>query len=137
MEETFNLTFDDYFVKQVEKHFDHTPIINESNIESKISNSRDFDYDLIFGTPDMAVDAEVKANDNCIPEVSKHSDDSTFTKDISDLNSTLNSPRLGESMLNDQVEGEHLTSTNQVEGDHPFEGKHSFEGEYRRLDKDV
>lgn len=29
VEETFNLTIDDYYVKQVEKHFEQKPILNE------------------------------------------------------------------------------------------------------------
>ncbi|XP_052622721.1 uncharacterized protein LOC128128007 [Lactuca sativa] len=36
VEETFNLTFDDYYVKQVDKLFEQRQIINESNDESEI-----------------------------------------------------------------------------------------------------
>ena len=53
IEETFNLTFDDYYIKQVEKGFEHKPIRNESNDESGSINSSDFDFDLIFGVPGL------------------------------------------------------------------------------------
>ncbi|XP_052622697.1 uncharacterized protein LOC128127985 [Lactuca sativa] len=90
VEETFNLTFDDYYVKHIEKQFEQQSILIESTDETKESNSSDFDYDLIFGVPDWTVDAEVHAADNQTPESSKHTNDSTITSD-----STVNS----ESML--------------------------------------
>ena len=64
IKETFNLTFDDYFVKHVKKTFEQKPIVNESFVESSISNSFDFDYDLIFGVPDREIYAKVHATDN-------------------------------------------------------------------------
>ena len=64
VKETFNLTFDDYYVKQVEKCFEQKPILSESNDESESYNSSDFDYDLIFGVPDRAADAEVNVANN-------------------------------------------------------------------------
>lgn len=68
VEETFNLTFDDYYVKQVEKQFEQKPILNESTDETEESNSSDFDYDLIFGVPDRVFGAEVHVADNQTPE---------------------------------------------------------------------
>ena len=55
--ETFNLTFDDHYVKRVKKSFGQKPIITEMNDESQITNSLDFDYDLIFGVPDRKINA--------------------------------------------------------------------------------
>ena len=42
VKETFNLTFDDYFVKQFDKIFKQNPIINDSNDETKIVTSSDY-----------------------------------------------------------------------------------------------
>ncbi|CAI9284592.1 unnamed protein product [Lactuca saligna] len=77
----------------------------------------DIDYDLIFGISDHAVDAELNAPDNHIPELTKLTDDSTSTPQ-----------EIDESMQNDPVEGEHLDSSTL------FEGEHSFEGENERID---
>ncbi|XP_052621036.1 uncharacterized protein LOC111901200 [Lactuca sativa] len=121
IEETFNLTFDDYHVKQVEKPFVQKPIISETAIESEINNSFDFDYDLIFGVPDRVIDAEIHAEDNRIPKASKHSDDSTLTHENDDSYSTSNTQCHVDShpvLQGDQLEGEHLNSTINVEGDH-------------------
>ena len=65
IEETFNLMFDDHYVKRVEKSFVQKPII-----ETQITNTLDFNYDLIFGVPDRTIDAKVNVDDNQIPEVS-------------------------------------------------------------------
>ena len=123
VEETFNLNFDYYYAKQVDKHFEQNPIINESSDESGIESSSNFDYDLIFGVPDRAVNAEVHANDNHQSESLKHFDDSEPTQIIVDSNSTSNSPGVGESMHNNHVEGEHLDSNTMIEGEHSFEGE--------------
>ena len=64
IEETFNLTFDDHYVKMIEKFFEQNPIMNETNDESHVLNSFDFDYDLFFGVPDRAINAERHADDN-------------------------------------------------------------------------
>ena len=48
-EETFNLTFDDYYVERVDQTSEQKPIITETNDESAIANSFDIDYELIFG----------------------------------------------------------------------------------------
>ncbi|XP_052625604.1 uncharacterized protein LOC128132724 [Lactuca sativa] len=89
----------------IEKTFPQKPIITETNDESQIMNYLDFDYDLIFGVPDRAIDAEINANDNQIPEASKHSDDSTITEVNVDLHSTTNSLIHVESQITLQGEG--------------------------------
>lgn len=122
IEEAFNLTFDDYYIKQVDKCFDQKPIINESKDEFDSINAFDFDNDLIFGVLDRAAYAKVTDKDNQIPESTKHPDSSTLTQDAVAQNSTFRSSRNSESMPNDQVEGEHLHSTSHVEGEHSFEG---------------
>ena len=90
-----------------EKQLEQKPILNESNDETENYNSSDFDCDLIFGVLGRAADAEVNVVDNRIPECSKHSDDSTITLSIASN---------GESMLDAQVEGEHLNISSNVEG---------------------
>ena len=64
---------------RVEKCFQQKPIINESDDDTHIFISLDFDYGLIFGVPDRAIDAEVHADDSQVPEASKHADDSTIS----------------------------------------------------------
>ena len=120
VEETFNITFDDYYIKQSDKHFENNPILQENHTESESIQSLDIDYDLIFGNSDSAANAEINAPDNHVTEVSKLTNDSTsFPQE------------LGESMHNDPVEGEHLDSNTLMEGEH------SFEGENERANDDV
>ncbi|CAI9280391.1 unnamed protein product [Lactuca saligna] len=73
-------------------------------------NAYDIDYDLIFGILDRVIDAENHADDNHIPEASRHSDDSTFIREEEDTNSTstlrVNVERVSIS-IDDQVEGRH------------------------------
>ncbi|CAI9295474.1 unnamed protein product [Lactuca saligna] len=80
----------------------------------------DIDYDLIFGLSDHAGNAEEKAPDNHISELSKLTDGSTSPPQ-----------EIGESMQNDLMEGEHLDSNTLTEGEH------SFEGENERQNADV
>ncbi|XP_042758459.1 uncharacterized protein LOC111908400 isoform X2 [Lactuca sativa] len=99
--------------------------MNESNDESQTLNSLDFDFYLIFGVPDRAIDVEVNVDDNRVLEALKHSDESTLTQDNNDLLSSTNSSGNNESLLvitNVQVEGDHLNSSTQVEGEHTFKG---------------
>lgn len=91
-------------------------------------NSYNIDYDFIFGILDRAIDAENHVDDNHVPEVSKHSNDSTVTREEDDTHSTSTSRVnvLRVSVLtDDQVEGEHLSST--LHGDNQYstvEGEH-------------
>ena len=43
IEETFNFTFDEYYVKRVEQSFIQKPIISETNEDYEIMNSYDVD----------------------------------------------------------------------------------------------
>lgn len=52
IEETFNLTFDDYYVKRVKHEFPHKPILSNSNEDSEQKLTFDINFDLIFGIPD-------------------------------------------------------------------------------------
>ena len=79
VEETFNLTFDDYYLKQTDSKFENKSILVDSDTQIDNSKINDFDYDLIFGIPDRAIDAENNAPDNQSSESSKHTDDSTIT----------------------------------------------------------
>ena len=79
VEETFNLTFDDYYLKQTHSKFENKSILVDSDTQIDNSEINDFDYDLIFGIPDRAIDAENNAPDNQTSESSKHTDDSTIT----------------------------------------------------------
>ena len=63
----------------------------ETNNEFEILNSDDIDYDLIFGILDKAIDTENHVNGNLVPELSKHSDDSTVTMEKRDTHSTSTS----------------------------------------------
>ncbi|XP_052619531.1 uncharacterized protein LOC111895070 [Lactuca sativa] len=121
VEETFNLTFDDYFVKKIDRKFEQKPIIADSNNPVENENTIDFDYELIFGIPDRVIDAEIHAVNNQSLESSKHIDDSPHT---SDSNSS-------ESMPNVRMEGEHTTDEINVQD------RHTFEGEKRNEDQHV
>ena len=75
-------------------------------------NSYDIDYDFIFGIPYRVIDVENHVDDNHIPEVSKHSDDSSVTREEDDTHSILTSRVTVERvpvLTNDQVDGEHLS----------------------------
>ena len=87
-------------------------------------NSLDFYYDLIFGVPDRAIVAEFHTDDNQVPEASKHSDVLNVTQDVADLNSLTSSTIHIERtrvLPNDQVDGESLSSSNDIEGEQTFE----------------
>ena len=78
-----------------------------------------------FGVRDRAIDAEIHADDNQEPKGLKHTDDSTITQDVDDMNSSTTSTMNKESIQdipNAQVEGERLSSHNSVEGEHTIEG---------------
>ncbi|XP_052623760.1 uncharacterized protein LOC111907064 [Lactuca sativa] len=113
VEENFNLTFDDYFLKQIDRKIEQKPIIADSNNPVENENTIDFDYELIFGIPDRVIDVEIHATNNQSPEPSKHIDDSPHT---SDSNSS-------ESMPEVRMEGEHTTDEINVQDGHTFEGE--------------
>ncbi|CAI9261149.1 unnamed protein product [Lactuca saligna] len=71
----------------------------------------DIDYDLIFGISNHAVDAEVHAPDNYIPELSKLTDESSST------------PQEGEPMDDSPLEREQLDSNTLNDEEHSFEGE--------------
>ena len=79
IEVTFNLTFDDYYVKRVKNEFPHKPILPNSNGDIEQMLTFDIDFDLNFGIPNRAIHVEVNIEDNQVPEELKHSDDSTIT----------------------------------------------------------
>lgn len=107
VEETFNLTFDDHYIKKSNHKFVNYPILqNSSNIDDSIEMN-DVDYDLIFGILEQAIDAERNATDNQTSENSKYNNDST-----SNLSQNPNE------QADDPVEGEHLDSNAFVEGEH-------------------
>ena len=111
VEETFNLTFDDYYVKSNEHRFSNNPILQENHDETESIQIDDTDYDLIFGISDHAVDAEVHAPDNNIPEISKLTDDSPST------------PQADETIQDSPLEGEQLDSNTLNDEEHSFEGE--------------
>ncbi|CAI9303924.1 unnamed protein product [Lactuca saligna] len=86
---------------------------------------------LAYWSNYRAADAEVNVEDNQLPESSKHSDFSTLTQDVVDLNLTSHSPGYSESMPNEKVEWEHLHLNSHVKGEH------SFERENRRMNDNV
>ena len=75
VEETFNLTFDDYYLKQTDSKFENKSILVDSDTQIENSKINDFDYDLIFGIPDRAIDAETDVPNNQTSESSKDTDD--------------------------------------------------------------
>ena len=56
VEETFNLTFDDYYVKRVEKKIQRNIFFLRKSEEYEQILMFDVDFDLIFGILDMEVD---------------------------------------------------------------------------------
>lgn len=64
IEENFNLTFNDYYVKRAEHEFPQKPILSYSNEDSKQMIIFYIDFNLILGIPYRAIDAEVNIEDN-------------------------------------------------------------------------
>ncbi|CAI9299943.1 unnamed protein product [Lactuca saligna] len=102
------------FVKaKIHCKFEQKPIIADSNNPVENENTIDFVYELIFGIPDRAIDAEFHASDNETSKSSKHNVDSTCTSDSNCC----------ESMPEVRMEGQHTTDEISVQGGHTFEGK--------------
>lgn len=59
VEEPFNLSLNDYYVKRVEHEFPQKPTLSNSNGESEQMPTFDIDYNLFFGIPDNAIDDAV------------------------------------------------------------------------------
>lgn len=79
IKETFNLTFDDYYVKRVDTVFPQNLIISSSNEDTEQMLIFDVDFDLIFGFPKREINFKVNIKDNLVHEASKHSNDSIVT----------------------------------------------------------
>ena len=48
VEETFNLTFDDYYLKQTDSKFENKSILVDSDTQIENSHINDFDYDFDY-----------------------------------------------------------------------------------------
>ncbi|XP_052625667.1 uncharacterized protein LOC111890076 [Lactuca sativa] len=94
---------------RIDRKFEHKPIIADSNNPVENENTIDFDYELIFGILDRAIDAEIHAADNQSPESSKNIDDSPHT---SNSNSSESMPEVLEGELEGAVEGEYEVDDN-------------------------
>ncbi|CAI9294101.1 unnamed protein product [Lactuca saligna] len=95
----------------------------------------DIDYDLIFGISDHAVDVEVHAPDNHIPEFSKLTDESSSTPQEGETmnDSPLEREQLDSNTLNDEehsFEGEQEQLNAEIEGEHVVEGEHNVDDAY-------
>ena len=134
VEETFNLTFDDYYLKQTDSKFENKSILVDSDTQIENFDINDFDYDLIFEIPNRAIDAEVHAPDNQTSESSKHTDDSTITTKSISCESVPEVCMEGEHTTTDvqgeqTFEGENETMNHQIKGEHSqFQQEHHFEG---------
>lgn len=68
IQETSNLTLNDYHVKKFEHEFPQKSILSGSNEDSKQMLTFDVDFDLVFGIPNKAIDVEVNIEDNYVLE---------------------------------------------------------------------
>lgn len=120
IEVTFNLTFDDYYVKRVKNEFPHKPILSNSNGDIEQMLNFDIEFDLIFGILDRAIDVEVNIKDNQVPKASNHFDDFTVTDGRLNRCITLKPSALveeGQTLISNPVDWEQLPTQSQVEGE--------------------
>ncbi|KAI3503697.1 hypothetical protein L1887_32146 [Cichorium endivia] len=107
IEETLNLSFDDYYIKKSLHPFPMSSIFPKPAVDAVPITTFDTDFSLLFDPPVRAADSEVRAPDNHESELSKLTDgpDDSSTSSIQRPSS---------------VEGE---SSNQSEGTTSIEGE--------------
>ncbi|KAI3503760.1 hypothetical protein L1887_32209 [Cichorium endivia] len=74
IEETFNLTFDDYYIKKSLHPFPMSSIFPKPAVDAVPITTFDTEFTLLFDPPVRAVDSEARAADNDVSELSKLTD---------------------------------------------------------------
>ncbi|KAI3505818.1 hypothetical protein L1887_28103 [Cichorium endivia] len=74
IEETFNLSFDDFYLKKTLHSFPMTSIFPKPAVDSIPITTFDSDFSLLFDPPERATDSEIRAPDNHESELSKLTD---------------------------------------------------------------
>ncbi|KAI3779341.1 hypothetical protein L2E82_09042 [Cichorium intybus] len=107
IEETFNLRFDDYYIKKSLHPFPMSSIFPKPAVDAIQITTFDTDFTLLFDQPVRAVDSEARAPDNHESELSKLTDghDDSSTSSIQRPSSVEGEPS-NQSMGNASVEGE-------------------------------
>ncbi|KAI3790994.1 hypothetical protein L2E82_04492 [Cichorium intybus] len=107
IEETFNLRFDDYYIKKSLHPFPMSSIFPNPAVEAAQITTFDTDFSLLFDQPVRAVDSEVRAPDNHESELSKLTDgpDDSSTSSIQ-RPSSIKEESSNQSLKNVSVEGE-------------------------------
>ncbi|KAI3682224.1 hypothetical protein L2E82_50087 [Cichorium intybus] len=107
IEETFNLRFDDYYIKKSLHLFPMSSIFPNPAVEAAQITTFDTDFSLLFDQPVRAVDSEVRAPDNHESELSKLTDgpDDSSTSSIQ-RPSSIEEESSNQSLENVSVEGE-------------------------------
>ncbi|KAI3496684.1 hypothetical protein L1887_39055 [Cichorium endivia] len=107
IEETFNLTFDDYYIKKSLHPFPMSSIFPKPAVDVVPITTFDTDFTLLFDPPVRAVDSEARAPDNHVSELSKLTDgpDDSSTSSVQRPSSVEGEPS-NRSEGNASVEGE-------------------------------
>ncbi|KAI3782315.1 hypothetical protein L2E82_12357 [Cichorium intybus] len=107
IEETFNLRFDDYYIKKSLDPFPMSSIFPNPAVEAAQITTFDTDFSLLFDQPERAVDSEVRAPDNHESELSKITDgpDDSSTSSIQ-RPSSIEEESSNQSLENVSIEGE-------------------------------
>ncbi|KAI3493567.1 hypothetical protein L1887_40767 [Cichorium endivia] len=121
IEETFNLTFDDYYIKKSLHPFPMLSIFPKPTVDVVPITTFDTDFALLFDPPVRAADSEVRVPDNHESELSKLTDgpDDSSASSIQRPSSAEGEPS-NQSMGNAIVEGEpsnHSEGTASIEGE--------------------
>ncbi|KAI3510741.1 hypothetical protein L1887_17875 [Cichorium endivia] len=74
IEETFNLSFDDYYIKKSLHPFPMSSIFPKPTVDALPITTFDTDFSVLFDPPVRAVDSEARAPDNHVSELSKLTD---------------------------------------------------------------
>ncbi|KAI3700454.1 hypothetical protein L2E82_45084 [Cichorium intybus] len=107
IEETFNLKFDDYYIKKSLHPFPMSSIFPKTDKDAVQITTFDTDFAHLFDPPERALDSEVRAPDNHESELSKLTDvpDDSSTSSIQRPSSVEGESSI-QSMENASVEGE-------------------------------
>ncbi|KAI3505858.1 hypothetical protein L1887_28165 [Cichorium endivia] len=121
IEETFNLTFDDYYIKKSLHPFPMSSIFPKPAVDAVPITTFDTDFALLFDPPVRAADSEARAPDNHESELSKLTDgpDDSSTSSVQRPSSVEGEPS-NQSVENASVEGEpsnRSEATASVEGE--------------------
>ncbi|KAI3493174.1 hypothetical protein L1887_42164 [Cichorium endivia] len=123
IEETFNLSFDDYYIKKSLHPFPMSSIFPKPVVDAVQVTTFDSDFSLLFDPPKRATDSEVRAPDNHESELSKLTDGPDDSSTCSIQRPSSEGEPSNQLLGNASVEGE---PSNQSEGIASIEGESSL-----------